>query len=329
MRKIYTVLLLGTIFTISVATSLLNVPMAMAVETEVVSKYVDANLPLADPSSTMWKNATPVEVPLSGQVAIAPKNLKPSVPGIRVRSLNNRKWLAFLLEWDDPTKDMGGALLDFKDSVAIQFPTEEGSPFYCMGQSGGSVEILHWRADFQKDIEDGSLNAQDIFPNMWNTIYPAGYESDFLSATGAGNTMSQLNRITPVEDLVAGGAGTLTEQLHNDAVGWADWADGKWRAVIGRPMVTADGEDAQLDSGVSTSFALAVWDGGKGEIDGKKAVSTWLNLKVEAPPRKLASNREGVTFSDLPKDKIFFTLSGFMILLGAVAGSTWMFARRR
>ena len=124
MRKGYSILFLVTVFAVSMVASVLNVPMAVAVGTDVVSKYVESDLPLADPNSIMWGKATPIDVPLSGQIAIAPKNLKPSIPEIRVRSLNNRKWIAFLLEWDDPTKDEGGGLLDFKDSVAIQFPAD-------------------------------------------------------------------------------------------------------------------------------------------------------------------------------------------------------------
>jgi hypothetical protein len=221
---------------------------------------------------------------------------------------------------------MGGGLLDYKDSVAIQFPSEEGKPFYCMGQSGGSVEILHWRGDFQQDIENGVPNAQTIFPNMWSSIYPAGYESDFLPGRGAGNIMSLADRITPVEDLVAGGAGTLTTQPHNDGVGWAEWTDGKWRTVIGRPMITIDEDDAQFDSGMSTSFAVAVWDGSKREIDGKKAVSTWFNLKVGVSPESPEAKSKDPT---LPMNIFLFTISGFIVLLGAAVGTTWVIARRR
>jgi hypothetical protein len=329
MRKKYIFALLIMVFVVSMVASSLNLPVAAAVEAEVVSKYVDGDLPLADPNSTMWTKADSLDVPLSGQTAVAPKNLLPSVSSMRIRSLNNHKWIAFLLEWDDPTKDIGGGLLDFKDSVAIQFPSEEGEPFYCMGQSGGSVEILHWRGDFQQDIENGAPNAQTIFPNMWSSIYPAGYESDFLPGRGAGNIMSLSDRITPVEDLVAGGAGTLTTQSHNDGVGWAEWTDGKWKAVIGRPMITTDEDDAQFDSGMSTSFAVAAWDGGKAEIDGKKAVSTWLNLKVDATSETLVAVGEGGEVPSLSMNILLFTVSGFIVLLGAAVGTTWVIARRR
>ncbi|MDP6273501.1 MAG: ethylbenzene dehydrogenase-related protein [Dehalococcoidia bacterium] len=291
MDKRFLFLFVAALLAVSALATTLNMATAAAVDTEVVSTYIDEDLPLADPNSPMWDQAPVADVALSGQVVIAPTNEQNSVTSMKVRSLNNGKWAAFLLEWDDPTMDSGGGLLDFKDSAAIQFPSVAGEPFYCMGMAGGTVEILHWRADFQRDIEIGMPNAQDIYPNMWVNIYPVddsvkfGDSTQFLTGRSAGNPLSLPEKDSPVEDIVAGGFGTLTNQDHNDAVGWAEWNDGAWKAVIGRPTITSDMTDAQLTAGLETSLALAAWDGGNDEIDGKKSVSTWLTLKIEGGPQ--------------------------------------------
>lgn len=284
MKKRYLFLFVIALFVASAIMTTLNASVVSALQTEVVSSYVDGDLPLADPDSAMWEQATPMDVPLSGQTVIAPKTPDPSVSNMRVRSLTNGSWVAFLLEWDDATMDTGGSVTQFKDSAAIQFPSVEGQPFICMGDTRNSVEILHWRSDFQKDIEVGMPNASDVFPNIWVSIYPGGEDPAFMTGRGAGNPLSQADKTTPVEDLIAGGFGTLTAEAHNDAVGWAKWENGTWKAVIGRPMTTSDPEDAQFKAGTQTSLALAAWDGGKADINGKKSVSTWVTMSIEGPP---------------------------------------------
>lgn len=295
MMKRYLFLFVVGLFAVSAAVTVMGTNVVSALQTEVVSSYVDEELPLADPESSMWSQATSFDVPMSGQTVIAPTNTEPSVSSMTVRSLNNGGWIAFLLEWDDPTQDEGGDLTAFKDSAAIQFPSEPGQPFVCMGDSRNTVEILHWRADFQKDIESGMPNAADIFPNMWVNIYPGGDDPAFFTGRSAGNPLSAADKTTPVEDLLAGGFGTLTTELHNDSVGWAKWEDGKWKAVIARPMTTIDPEDAQFAGATETSIALAAWDGGKDEINGKKSVSTWVTLQIESPVAS-PSDAPAITF---------------------------------
>ena len=325
MKTRYLSLFLAVLVGVSAAATTLRLPIAAAVETEVLSRFVTQDLPLADPASDLWSQATPLDVPLSGQVAIAPKNEQPSITSMRVRSLNNGQWVAFLLEWNDPSMDVGGGLLSFKDSAAIQFPSEEGEPFYCMGLSEGLVNILHWRADFQRDIEVGVPNAADIFPNMWVSINPGGDSARFLTAQSAGNPMSLADRTTPVEDLVAGGFGTLASQPHGDAVGWATWADGQWKAVIARPMTTTDAEDAQFAGGMQTSLALAAWDGGQGEVDGSKSVSTWVTLQIEAGPQAAGAATVG---TGTRSSTVAVYAIGIIFAIVATAGVTWALTRR-
>lgn len=320
MKTRYLLPFLAVLLAVSVIATTLGTPIASAVETQVVSRYVDQDLPLADPASELWEDATPMEVPLSGQVSMAPKNEEPSITSMTVRSLNNGKWVAFLLEWSDPTMDAGSGLLAYKDSAAIQFPSKEGEPFYCMGLSEGTVEILHWRSDFQHDIESGLPNAADIFPNMWVSIYPGGESGPFLTGRAARNPLSLTEKTTPVEDLVAGGFGTLSAQQHGDAVGWATWEDGTWRAVIGRPMITTDAEDAQFTGGMETSLALAAWDGGKAEINGKKSVSTWVTLKIEASG--------ALPFGNIGLPDMVIVTIGFVVAIVAASGITWAVVRR-
>ena len=327
MRGRYFLPFFGVLLAASAAATFLHVPIVAALETEIVSHFVENDLPLADPTSEMWNRATPSDVPLSGQAVLAPMNPQPSVNSMRIRSLNNGEWIAFLLEWDDATKDVGGGPLDYKDSAAIQFPSREGEPFYCMGMSGGLVEILHWRSDFQRDIEVGLPNAKDLFPNMWSNAYSADDAATFQTGQAAGNPLSLVDKTTPVEDLYAVGAGTLEAQPQNDAVGWAQWSDGTWKAVLGRPMSTVDGENVQFRGGVETSLALAAWDGAKGEINGKKSVSTWLTFRVDGAPEQTVP---GLSIeSPFWLNPVSFVAAGIVALVIISGGVLWVVTRNR
>lgn len=320
-------LLVAVLAAIAIAVTALQMPIASAVGSDVVSHYVSGDLPIQDPQSMLWDRATELDVPLSGQTVIAPTAPDPTVTQMTVRSLNNGRWIAFLLEWDDPTKDEGGRATDFKDAAAIQFPSVDGDPFYCMGQSNGVVEILQWRADLQRDMEQGALAISDIYPNSHVNIYPGGEDPAFLTGRGAGNPVSQVDSTSPVQDLIAGGFGTLTSQRSHDAVGWAEWAVGKWRAVIARPMLTTDEDDAQFEGGTETSLALAAWDGGKREVDGRKSVSTWVTFEVETSPVTAAVAPDGPTEvapGPAPAPEIITVTetefpTAVVIILGAVA----------
>ena len=282
MRRVY--LLLASLAVVAAITTVFKVTLTAAA-TDVVSTYVEGDLPVDDVDSPLWEQATPVEVPLSAQNIAQPMNLDPSVKSVTLRSLNNGRWVSFLLEWEDDTKDLGGRIAEFKDSVAIQFPMEGGQPFVCMGvaQEGNGVDILHWRSDFQRDIEEGYPGIKDIYPNMGTQYYPEPELVTFQTAAAAGNVLADAARLTSVEDLHAGGFGTLAATEPFNAVGWGVWKDGRWKVVIARPLETTDPLDARLTAGGDTSLALAVWDGSKGEINGKKAVSSWVSLRLEAP----------------------------------------------
>src|SRR3989449_11476066 len=68
------------------------------------SFYIPGDLPI-DPKSPDWSKATPMVIPLSGQVITRPSLPDPTIKSLTVRALHNGKELAFLLEWQDPTKN--------------------------------------------------------------------------------------------------------------------------------------------------------------------------------------------------------------------------------
>jgi hypothetical protein len=285
MKKLY--LVLTGIAIVAVVVTMTQHSLTTAASTDLISTYVEAPLPAKDVASTLWQQATPVDVPLSSQTIAKPQGLDPTVKSVNIRSLNNGQWIAFLLEWQDKAKNVGGGVSAYRDSVALQFPVQGGQPFICMGLQGeqNMVDILHWRADLQRDIEEGYADIQEIFPRVAMSFYPEPDLVTFRTAEAAGNPLANRTLSTPVEDLHAGGFGALESVESADALGWGQWEEGRWRVIITRPLTSVDPLDAQLQSGQATSLALAAWDGGNQEVDGKKSVSSWINLTIQkAPP---------------------------------------------
>lgn len=285
-NKVSTVIY-GTIlalFVIALVITLERGSLVSAAQTDLKSVYVGQELPIGDPTSTLWDQAPDAEVPLSGQNIAAPFNIDSTIDTIRTRSLHNGSWIAFRMEWDDSSKDLGGGSTDFKDSVALQFPVHGGEPFVCMGFVDSEVNILHWRADFQRNIEEGELSINDIFPNADVNIYPMADDPGFTSARRVGNPLAAATKPSAVEDLTATGFGSLESQDQVDVTGWGNWDGDKWSVVIARPLVTSDPLDTQFEAGQEAPVALAVWNGENEERNGKKSVSAWVNVELADVP---------------------------------------------
>ncbi|MBI3989644.1 MAG: c-type cytochrome [candidate division NC10 bacterium] len=262
----------------------------------IVSKFMKGELPL-DPFASAW-----AKLPFA-RVHLEPLWIRTQeVEEVRVKSLQNGNEIAFLLEWDDAIADQ--ELLkseDFRDAVAVQFPVGTKEPSYTMGDQQGLVNIWHWKADWEADLQR-YRDLQDRYPGMWADAYwfqrgvPSGVEAakaptsshdpTYLAGWGAGNPLSNPVRRSSVEDLNAVGFGTLTSQPseEQDVRGKGVWQGGKWRVVMIRKLRTEDGKDAQFIPGQTTSIAFAVWDGAQGDRDGQKAVSTWQRLQIEKGP---------------------------------------------
>lgn len=294
----FVITILGVLFAVAVLVTLGRGSLVSAAQTDLRSVYVDSEIPIGDPESSMWNDVTAVEVPLSGQAITAPMSLDPAVETIKARSMHNGNWIAFQFEWDDDTKDVGGGVSDFRDSIAIQLPIGGDAPFVCMGFADAAVNILHWRADFQRDIEDGVPSIGDIFPNTRSNIYPGEGDVSFTTGQAAGNPLSAAVKPSPVEDLSATGFGTLETQSHGDVTGWGVWDGETWKVVIARQLTTTDTHDAQFESGKQMPVAFAVWDGDNRDVNGRKSVSAWINVKLDGFGGAAASDADSVSVGD-------------------------------
>ncbi|MEE8301632.1 MAG: ethylbenzene dehydrogenase-related protein, partial [Candidatus Tectomicrobia bacterium] len=185
---------------------------------------------------------------------------------------------------------------DFRDAAAVQFSLNSDPPFFAMGEKGKFVNIWMWKSELQADLEPAFQDLDKVYPNMGIDSYPnllrspveqplrnaLTLESDktFVTGWGAGNIVSDPQRKSPVEDLVAQGFGTLKARPPIDQTVTAKgvYSMGAYRVIFRRELRQRDGNTVRLRIGMTVPVAFAVWDGSAGDRDGKKSVTIWQDL---------------------------------------------------
>jgi len=287
-----------------------QVPLAVSQPVTIPVKQIKGPIPM-DGANPVWESVPGVVVPLSGQTITTPMHPNISVKAVFVKAVSNGKEIGFRLDWPDQTlNNTTIGPQDFRDQAALQFPvnTSGAPPFQCMGQSGGTVNIWRWNAEWQKDIGKDSAGIWDVddqYPSIaWDYYFeePAGGVTcpdrigrslgPFNPGIWSGNILSDPTlRRSSVEDLNANGFSTLTTQAHQDVIGnglWEPYGSVKggccngptWRVVVKRELTTSDQNDVQFKAGASIPVAFAVWDGSNVERNGMKGISTWFTLKL-------------------------------------------------
>lgn len=273
--------------------ALLGLPaLAQATQSLAARRVRAAPEALLDPAHAAWQSAEPLAVQVLPQRITRPWQMEPWQADLRVRALHNGKWLALRLEWKDPSRDARVAGGGFTDACAVQFPvsgSDQVSPF--MGSAGQPVQILHWKAIWQDDVDRGYRDVEHAYPNYYYDYYPLakgkaagdiqGPALQYTAARYLENPIATVDRKEPAEEYVAEGFGTLTVQVHQDVRGRGVWAKGRWAVVLARPLVTKDGSDVQLTPGQTVPVAFALWDGAAGNRGARKHYTTWIPLTLE------------------------------------------------
>ena len=277
---------------------------------EIVARYVP-EIPFRDPVNKVWKQAKSVEINLLPQTVVPPHLLEQTVKTIRVRALYNDLWVALLLEWKDDTRDVYTLPDGFPDQVAVQFPVDMvngAPPSFMMGNPGGRVHIVQWKALWQEDVEKGYVSQRKLFPNMWVDQYwfvdapyrgprrevppyppditefkdPRAFE--WIPGYAAHNPDVSFSREEPVREYTAEGFGTLSPQQIQEARGWGVYDEKRrvWQVIIAVPRVSEDAQNANFGGRSFVSFA--VWNGSQGNRGSRKAYAPWVPLILEGLP---------------------------------------------
>ncbi|MCP4332437.1 MAG: c-type cytochrome [Gammaproteobacteria bacterium] len=243
-----------------------------------VLKALRVEGPLPDDSSSeVWAQAETMDVRLTGQVVAAPRWQNPSIELVITQAVYNDEEIAFLLQWDDPFKDVihdeeaefdpadigkVGAynsyvnpnetvtrqLKTFRDSIAMQFPvkplTGTRRPHFFRGDSSNPVNLWIWKSDL---ADQGQLAGEEANARGWK----------------------QPPRIQDEDQ----------QQVVTSAL----WDNGRWHVVMKRKRLTDGRGDVQFNQGQFIPLALNAWDGSNGEHGRVMSLSSWYNVLLEAP----------------------------------------------
>lgn len=239
-----------------------------------------------DPNAPVW-DAVPLHVSkLILQDLVEPRLLEPSTPEVSVKAITDGSSIAFRLEWADESQNDLPGPKRFMDGCAIQLPAkiDPNLPAPQMGESGKTVEISFWRADWQAIIEGRADNINALYPNATIDHYPSEakpLENDpqaqsqaalrSAPARALGNRRAG-PRDQPVEDLIAEGPSTLSPAPNAISKGKGIKTKTGWSVVILRPI------PAGFSVTTPSQIAFAVWEGSHIEVGARKMRTGWVPM---------------------------------------------------
>jgi mono/diheme cytochrome c family protein len=246
-------------------------------ETLLVAKQVQGELPTA-PDDPRWAEvANAIDVPLSGQVLARPRLQTPSTDNLRVYALYNATHLALRLEWHDRFQDVNHQEPS-KDPYDMQFTYprlyDEQRPKPARYTLGDPPQVQYRDAvaiQFPVQLRDGPQKPHFFQGDTNNPVYIWYWKAD-------GDTVEDQNGLGFDRPL------TVQPQASQQTRSKASWHDGRWRVVLRRPLTTPDRDDLQIEPGRNIPLAFSVWDGYNGEVGLQRSLSTWIFLQLEASP---------------------------------------------
>jgi ethylbenzene dehydrogenase len=283
MRNVKHTILLALLLSVTVA----SCKKAPIESTEVIAISV-AQLP-SGPGDKAWDNVPEYFAKLIPQDLVEPRLAQPSTPEVRVRAVTDGYQIAFRLRWIDSDQNDVERPGQFVDACAVQVPSNLSlnPPAPQMGESGGTVQIVYWRADWQAWVNGRGDSIKDIYPNAEVTHYPFEAASlqkgspeqkemanRYAPAAAVGNRR-QGPRGSPVESLIAEGPGTLSPNPSLVVRGRGERTKDGWSVMMVRPLPEGLAPKAR------TSVAFAVWQGSSNEAGARKMRSGWAPLAMQ------------------------------------------------
>lgn len=258
-------------------------------------------VPDADPNHHTWGVAPATTIALGPQDLVLPQKLAPTITEVRVRAVHDGSRIGFLLEWEDAdVNDLTVRVDDFRDACAVLLaPGEADAALRTMGATSTPATLLHWKADWQRDVDFGRQGVEAVYPNrsidvytpLWNVApldveissYVDAGATEWLPGLHVENPMSAAEHTTPVEKAIAYGFSTTFTAPTQDTRGRGVRTDKGWRVAISKPLGSADVGELALHPGSTSTCAFAVWSGAFHDAGSRKAPSITVHALNLAP----------------------------------------------
>jgi len=208
--------------------------------------------------SEEWANAAVARFKTLSNIVEPPRLFFQSVEFVNVQALYDNTNVTLRIQWDDRSESKGtnldGKYADWDTKVYLG--TDHPDQFAVQFPSKQNAEK---RPYFMMGWAKDSVNLW-----WWR---------------GDTNAFVEKN---------AKGYASITEQSERsqDLQGSVSFADGRYTMLVKRPLTTRNGKgDVQFERGVFVPIAFHVWDGDRGEVGQRRALTSWnwIYLKPEVP----------------------------------------------
>lgn len=265
---------------LTLSLALLGASSVMAQSLEVL--HVKEDISKVGFNSALWQKAKAGTVEAYPQTTIEMndaklmhENANNKAKKVRVKTIQNGEYVAFLVQWKDATKSIqeGYASDVYGDGFAVQLPTTlDKLPYIGMGSDGRAV-IVHLQKATGKTYEPN--NNQDVFHqlNSSNQNAFAGDLTTYKANVGAqGNGDYQ-------KVFIAEGFRSTTQIRDTSEASRMEmrYENGTWNGLLVRKLKS---EHLDLSKG-SFPVAFAFWDGSKKNRDGSKLLTSWVGVGAQ------------------------------------------------
>ena len=265
---------------LTLSLALLGASSVMAQSLEVL--HVKEDISKIGFNSALWQKAKAGTVEAYPQTTIEMndaklmhENANNKAKKVRVKTIQNGEYVAFLVQWKDATKSIqeGYASDVYGDGFAVQLPTTlDNLPYIGMGSDGRAV-IVHLQKATGKTYEP-NIN-QDVYHqhNSSNQNAFAGDLTTYKADVGAqGNGDYQ-------KVFIAEGFRSTTQIRDTSEASRMEmrYENGTWNGLLVRKLKS---EHLDLSKG-SFPVAFAFWDGSKKNRDGSKLLTSWVGVGAQ------------------------------------------------
>ncbi len=265
---------------LTLSLALLGASSVMAQSLEVL--HVKEDISKIGFNSALWQKAKAGTVEAYPQTTIEMndaklmhENANNKAKKVRVKTIQNGEYVAFLVQWKDATKSIqeGYASDVYGDGFAVQLPTTlDKLPYIGMGSDGRAV-IVHLQKATGKTYEPN--NNQDVYHQL-NSSNQNAFAGDL--ATYKANVGAQGNGDYQ-KVFIAEGFRSTTQIRDTSEASRMEmrYENGTWNGLLVRKLKS---EHLDLSKG-SFPVAFAFWDGSKKNRDGSKLLTSWVGVGTQ------------------------------------------------
>ena len=265
---------------LTLSLALLGASSVMAQSLEVL--HVKEDISKVGFNSALWQKAKAGTVEAYPQTTIEMndaklmhENANNKAKKVRVKTIQNGEYVAFLVQWKDATKSIqeGYASDVYGDGFAVQLPTTlDKLPYIGMGSDGRAV-IVHLQKATGKTYEPN--NNQDVYHQL-NSSNQNAFADDLT--TYKANVGAQGNGDYQ-KVFIAEGFRSTTQIRDTSEASRMEmrYENGTWNGLLVRKL-----KSEHLDlSKRSFPVAFAFWDGSKKNRDGSKLLTSWVGVGAQ------------------------------------------------